>query len=192
MEGNIKNNNETPGDRVRKIRKKLGLTQEKFAERLDINSFNYISMIETGARDLPVDLSKKIAALLPPTRFEWIMGFDDYRTDDDRLASIINGKHEITDLIEQLMILHGYKIETEEVTPNIESLSDSEKQEYLQKPYLETRYYLKGPNNTKKFFDDPQDITRFFNEISEFVHFKCWNYIQPPFSDYLHTRKKVD
>ena len=191
MEGNDKNTNKTPGDRVRTIRKALGLTQEKFAEKLEVNAVNYISMLETGVRDLPVDLAKKIAALLPPTRFEWIMCFDDFQTDDDRLSSIINGRYEINDLIERLMILHGYRVGTEEVTPNIESLSNSGKQEYEQMSYKEVKYYLQHPHGMRRFISY-NEMSALFSEIFEFVYFKCWTYFQDPFSDHIHTRKRED
>ena len=171
-------NNETPGSRVRWIRKQLKLTQEQFAERLEIKAPNYISMLETGVRELPVDLAQKIASLLPPTRFEWVMGFDSFRTENDRIASIINGRHEIGDLIQRLMILHGYMIQSEEIM--------------LDKNSLSVRYYLIGPDGTRKYFTDAKEITALFNEISDFVRFKCWNFMQPIFSDYLHTRKQVD
>lgn len=49
----------TQGERVREIRKKLGLTLEKFGERLGVGK-TAISNIETGNRNLTEQMTKSI------------------------------------------------------------------------------------------------------------------------------------
>lgn len=70
------------GTRVRKVRKAAKKTQEWLAEKLGVDP-NYISMIETGKRRLTTENAEKIAALFPPVRIQWLIGWDDFETEDD-------------------------------------------------------------------------------------------------------------
>lgn len=70
------------GNRVSKVRKASKQTQAWLAEQLGVEP-NYISMIETGKRPLTVKNAQKIAALFPPVRFQWLVGWDDFKTEDD-------------------------------------------------------------------------------------------------------------
>ena len=68
---------------VTQLRKRLSLTQEEFAEKLDVTE-KYISMLETGKRQPSDKLARKMLLLAPPgTRLEWIKGLDKYETEVD-------------------------------------------------------------------------------------------------------------
>ncbi len=77
-----KKTNKEIGDRVRKVRKAAKKTQEWLAEQLEVDP-NYISMIETGKRPLTAKNAEKIAALFPHIRVQWLIGWDDFETEDD-------------------------------------------------------------------------------------------------------------
>lgn len=77
-----KKTNKDIGARVSKVRKAAKKTQEWLAERLGVDP-NYISMIETGKRPLTAKNAQKIAALFPPVRVQWLIGWDDFETEDD-------------------------------------------------------------------------------------------------------------
>ena len=80
--------NKKQGERVKAVRlaqkssnpQRKAMTQEEFAALLSIEP-NYLSMIERGARSLPERQARKIADLFPPTRFQYLMGYDDFPTE---------------------------------------------------------------------------------------------------------------
>lgn len=69
----------TPGDRVRKVRKAHNWTQEQLAEAIGLQP-NHVSMIENGKRGLTIEKAKLIAELFPPTRYQYLMCADDFET----------------------------------------------------------------------------------------------------------------
>ncbi len=75
--------NKTSDNAVTQLRKRLSLTQEQFAEKLDVSE-KYISMLETGKRNPSDKLARKMLSIAPPgTRLEWIKGLDNYETELD-------------------------------------------------------------------------------------------------------------
>lgn len=54
----------TPGERIRSIRKELGLTLEKFGESLGVSK-GAISAIEVGTRNLTEQMAKAICPRVP-------------------------------------------------------------------------------------------------------------------------------
>lgn len=78
-----KKTNKEIGERVSKVRKAAKRTQEWLAIQLGVDP-NYVSMIETGKRPLTVKNAEKIAVLFPRTRVEWLIGLDDFETEDDK------------------------------------------------------------------------------------------------------------
>ena len=88
-----KKTNDLPGERVSRIRKRYNWTQEQLADTLHVEP-NYISMIETGNRKLPVKRAKEIASLFPPLRYQYFLCEDDYETDSDLLDALIDGHKE--------------------------------------------------------------------------------------------------
>ena len=88
-----KKTNDFPGERVSRVRKRYNWTQEQLADTLHVEP-NYISMIETGNRKLPVKRAKEIASLFPPLRYQYLLCEDDYETDSDLLDALIDGHKE--------------------------------------------------------------------------------------------------
>ena len=76
---NIKIINPKTGKRVAELIKELNMTQIEFGEKIGLGS-RQISCIVTGKRRLTEDNARRIAELFPPVRFEWLMGWDDYKT----------------------------------------------------------------------------------------------------------------
>ena len=79
MRKKIPNPHGEPGERVKYIRTMHGWTQQQLAETIDVEP-THISMIENGNRKLTVEKAKRIAEAFSPTRFQYLMGYDDYRT----------------------------------------------------------------------------------------------------------------
>ena len=84
------------GQNIRDIRKNLHLTQEDFAEKLNINA-NFLSQIETGKTGISIDNLINIcnvAKCSPTHLFKGLIQFDDimdkYQLLNHRNKSIIN------------------------------------------------------------------------------------------------------
>ena len=65
--------------RVKELLQDNELNQKQLADMLHYTE-QHISLILTGKRPLLPETAKEIAKLFPPVRFEWIMGYDDFRT----------------------------------------------------------------------------------------------------------------
>lgn len=89
---NEKNHN-SPGGRVSKVRKQHNWTQEQLATAMGVEP-NYISMLETGSRKLPVKRAKEIASLFPPLRYQFLLCEDDFETDADLFDALIDEHRE--------------------------------------------------------------------------------------------------
>ncbi|MEK7577997.1 MAG: helix-turn-helix transcriptional regulator [Patescibacteria group bacterium] len=59
----ITNNDITLGRRIRRFRKRSGLTQEKLAEKVNV-SVTHVGLVETGKRRLSLKTLQKIASTL--------------------------------------------------------------------------------------------------------------------------------
>lgn len=87
-----------PGERLKNELRIAGLTQAAFAKQCDL-SVNYINQLVRGRR--PVNPS--IAALvhsLNGARIEYLLGNDDFRTDDDIARSALIKSPIYADLVE--------------------------------------------------------------------------------------------
>ena len=82
--------------RVKKLLNDNGKSQEWLAEQLDLSPVT-ISRLLTGKHSITDDRAKKIANLFPGTRHEWIMGEDDFQTDEEKLSSMALRNYERAD-----------------------------------------------------------------------------------------------
>lgn len=113
MAEKLKESAQTPGEKVKSLMKEFHYTQAQLAEKLDCSE-NHISMIVRGKRNLTIKKAKIIAKLFD-VRFEWLLGFDDYKTNFDRIGQVAqdaleNGEaaHALIQLAAKLL---GYTIE---------------------------------------------------------------------------------
>lgn len=95
--------------------KENGITQKKLAEMLFISQ-QTISKIANKSGNLTEETAERISKLFPQYRLQWLLGFDDFKTDDERINASINRRAEYIDLTEQLLFSHGYTI-TETLYP---------------------------------------------------------------------------
>lgn len=74
------------GQRVRIIRKELGLTQQELADKLGLCDGKYISQIEIGKRKLPPAHAQTLCEIAAqPASYRWLVGETDYRTDTEKI-----------------------------------------------------------------------------------------------------------
>lgn len=90
------------GERLRERRKECGLTQAQLADKIDeldeetqVDSTNknrrprsekQISYLENGLRPISYDYAWLVSTILK-VRYEWLMGYDDYKTEEDYEAA---------------------------------------------------------------------------------------------------------
>lgn len=65
--------------RIKELLHDHNMTQKQLSDKLHYSE-QHISLILTGKRPLLVSTAQEIASLFAPVRFEWIMGYDDFRT----------------------------------------------------------------------------------------------------------------
>lgn len=75
------------GLRVKQICVEQGITQNELSNRIGISKQNFSLMI-TGKANITEDTARKIVQIFPEYRFEWIMGYDDYKTPSDISISV--------------------------------------------------------------------------------------------------------
>ena len=110
----------TPGQKLKDLLREAQITQEELAEQVE-RTPNYISMIICGKRNLTPALASKIVELevfkKKGVRKEYLLGFDEFKTDKERASAIIKKSVNRRTCVEQLIVLHGYSIE-ELTTPD--------------------------------------------------------------------------
>ena len=104
------------GENLRKVLSDYGISQANLAEKLNYSK-EHISYIVNGRRNLTLDIAEKIVKLLPDIRLEWLMGYDNYRTqlDADAAPSIreMDMRKDSRGAMQILAKLAGYEITTE-------------------------------------------------------------------------------
>lgn len=76
----------TRGARLRTIALREEITQTKLSEMLDCNPV-HLSKIINGSRNLTEEMAQKVISLFPEYRLPWLLGYDDYMTEEDALRT---------------------------------------------------------------------------------------------------------
>lgn len=95
-------------ERVKSCVQSSGLSQKEFAEKV-FCSQQHLSRIVNGKAPVTWETATKISELLPNISANWIMG-GQYKSDDERITDLSERKVLRSELIEQLISLHGYNI----------------------------------------------------------------------------------
>ena len=75
--------NKKSADRVTILLKYLGLTQESFGDKIGYTRAT-INAFACGRRRLSAEAAERINQCFPNIRTEWLLGYDDYMTIDDK------------------------------------------------------------------------------------------------------------
>lgn len=186
MSGRADFSNKKPGDRVREVRKEHEWTQQRLAEAIGLQP-NHISMIEKGKRGLTLDKAKQIAALFPPTRFEYLMCFDNFKTPMQKqihpIAKRLAEKSRCNRAVENFFDTFNLKFELNFSDPELEKigqkkLSDLSEEEVeslilnsipmMQRP---DTFLIKKDDEVLGYCSD-EERKRLFEEIIDFAEFK--------------------
>ena len=107
--------NPETGKRLKEWLRESGKTQEKAAEICDC-SVQHFSCIVNGKKTLTVGMALRIHDEIPnkngeKIRIEYLLGLDnDYKTEEERIHGILSNARSEQELIEQIIVLHHYKI----------------------------------------------------------------------------------
>lgn len=124
------------GERLKALLEEKGIDQKVFAEKIGYTP-EHISYIINGKRNLTQDAAEGIVKIFPEIRVGWLLGYDDYETDDDLLRATakenLGTVLAINDLLQFAARYIGYKIDsTLEIEPKMfQSYDPNEIQGYL-------------------------------------------------------------
>lgn len=167
-------NDKTPGERVKALRKRYGITQGELAERMCVSQ-DLVSMIERGTRKLQIDQAERLSDVFR-VRKEFLLGFDDFETENDRISFIDGRDFDRKEMIEHLIALHGYRVTVEQgegVSCHLQyppGLSDEEILERAHDTAPEPRICLSAPSGrmTCKIIDQ-SEYFRILKGIDDFI-----------------------
>ena len=187
--------------RIKELLDDNDMKQKELAEKLHYSE-QHISLILTGKRPLPVETAKEIARLFPPVRFEWIMGYDNFRTPTEYaevpFAKKAADKQFAKQAVSMLAATSGYKFEVEGTSGCAISPEDvfgmtKEGREFLEKHITEIRgdcVYAILLNGEKKGEINIDGFNQIVSEIRDFAEFKLSRLCKGGVDCGKHSREK--
>lgn len=165
------------GERVKILLSEHCMTQKELAEKIGYAP-EHLSFIVNGRRNLTEDAAHAISKLFPGIRFEWLMGFDDFKTERDyRLAPIREPLMKTVDRhIIFSILLHslGYNVKILDNSDfsnlNIDNI-DFEKLLKLSQQ-LDRIYYLFSSDNSEIGRCSPFEYEALISDIFDYADFK--------------------
>lgn len=142
-----------------------GIKQNQLAKDTCISQQAISAMVQKKA-NVTETTAETIIKKFPQYRIEWLMGYDDYKTEEDRIDTIVSGTHEAYNLIAKLMKLHGYEIVTDtfDYEPPVEENG---------REYRNLHYGIKSLSSGACAYIGHNEIDRLIDEIDNFIEFKC-------------------
>ena len=187
--------------RIKEILEDNNVKQKELAEKLHYSE-QHISLILTGKRPLPVETAKEIARLFPPVRFEWIMGYDDFRTPTEYrefpFAKKAVDKQFAKQAVSMLAATSGYQFKVEgsngcAISPEDVFGMTKENRELLEKHISEIRgdcVYAILLNGEKMGEISIDGFNQIVAEIRDFVEFKLSRLCNRGANNGKHSREK--
>lgn len=154
------------GERLKQLLSDGGMGQNELAAIIGYTK-EHISYIINGRRNLTEEAAQAIIKQFSGTRIEWLMGYDDYKTEGDRIDAITFGSNEVYDLIKKLMELHGYVVVADTFDYEPPEADENGKQ------YREVYYGIKSIETGACAYIGNNEIERLIYEIDDFIEFKC-------------------
>ncbi len=159
------------GDFVKKLVKQHGMTQLKLALEIPVAPEN-LSSILNGKRALSADIAERIASIFKgEITANWLMGYDDFKTEAERISYIVRKNYSQIDLIQNLITLHGYTIMdvTDEDGYQSKKVEDSpEKADEERREYKEPMIEISSPQGAKRYLSR-QDFKGLLKLIDDYT-----------------------
>ncbi len=159
--------NQKSAERITSLIKFLGLTQESFADKVGY-SRQSINAFARGTRRLTSEAAERVKQCFPNIRTEWLLGYDDYMTIDDK--KVADNKFTIGySLIAQSFVgfarFNGFEFNSNEIDSK-EELSNIPR-EMTDVPIITISCWGK-----KIGVCTPKEYNRLVVEVADFVDFK--------------------
>lgn len=101
-------------ERLKLLLKDNNMTQREFADLANYSEVHVCGVVN-GTRNITEDLARIAAEIFPPTRIQWILGLDDYRTEaekrNEEFLGAVNESQSRVDAFTVLLRLAGYDVE---------------------------------------------------------------------------------
>lgn len=159
------------GDFVKGLVKQHRMTQLKLAREIPVAPEN-LSSILNGKRTLSVDTAERIAAIFKgEITANWLMGYDDFKTEADRVSFIVGKSYSREDLIKNLITLHGYTIRDvtdEEGYQHTKVEDDPEKTEEERREYKGPMIEISSSKGAKRYLSK-KDFRGLLKAIDDYI-----------------------
>ncbi len=187
--------NKICGKRLRQVISKNNLTQALFAEKFDCAE-QTVSYIVNGKRRLTSANARRIANMFPPTRFEWLLGYDDYETELEKKireavqeyskelffldyvqkSAMILGYSILEHRFEDIEIL-SYKLKNGELKAGSEDFSKAVKEvAMLEDKYKDRKYDIYCKGNLSLSCGE-EALNFLIQEVNSFIKFRLYELI---------------
>jgi transcriptional regulator with XRE-family HTH domain len=70
------------GKRLQTLLTESGMTQKELSQKIHFSK-EHISYVVSGERNMSYEMARSIVSIFPSVRYEWLMGYDDFKTTDD-------------------------------------------------------------------------------------------------------------
>lgn len=147
--------------RVKKVLGSLGMTQKEFAAEFGYTE-QHVSYIIRGKRNLTVEAAQKISQKYPRFRFEWLLGYDDFETEHDKMAAAVGSLHNAYNHITALIELHGY---------SFSEIDLSHENEFVKTAYSSNAVEIRDGEGRSTMIPHSQ-WRRLISEIDRFIDFE--------------------
>lgn len=159
------------GERLKMLLIENGVDQKEFADKIGYTK-EHISYIINGRRNLTEDAAQAIIKLFPGTRIEWLMGYDDFKTNHEKgwkpfVDSINKGRDEserLTKGLAYFLSLSDYKIVYNDIGK--ESMPVEEAIEWYTKKLVILKH------GEREVYLSPFDLSDLENEILGYIELR--------------------
>lgn len=173
MKQTKKDNKSVTKDRIKALLQERGMNQQSLADEIPLTA-QYFSAMINGHRNFQVDVAKRIAEILPPVRYQWIMGEDDFKTERDLIEHSEKNTDKVYLAIENLVDGLGFGLYAENLEESIP----------VNKIPSECTLFLYNDYENISVGEYTQaDIMNLFEEIADFAEFKIKKLIERSVTD---------
>lgn len=159
------------GKRLSELISDYGMTHKDFAEAIGYTK-EQVSFMVNGKRNITVYSARAIAEKFPSVRFEWLMGYDDFKTEADRISAIVGKSYASEDLIDNLISLHGYIVNDVTSSQPVQKGEDGCE-------YHEPKLSITSPKGAVRFLS-PKEFSDLIKTIDDYIEMQLLFHFREP------------
>lgn len=155
-----------PAERLKQLCDEENIKQQELAAMI-CTSPQTISKIINRKSSLTEDNAARIVALYPKYRFEWLMGYDPYKTNAELFMGVISDTQKESDMmmlgLKAFASLCGF-----EISPELSDSNQTDLASFIHR--LHSGYSIS--RNGKKALISLEEMNHIQNEVCDFIEFK--------------------